>query len=231
MASAKPFWSPPEAGRTPMDAYRQHVNARFAIDLKDSKELQIWSVEHQQDFWLDLYAHLGLVPPLPATMTRAYDETKPISSIPTWFRGLKINYAENVLFANPDPDAIALIGLRETAALHAEDNVTWHELRKRVQRVASALKRHGIDEGDRVAALVSTSVWAMVLFFATASIGAVFTSISPDLGVEVRRACQYLDTDRTNRYCRAAFQDCIRSLRQSFLQIVTSPQRASALLY
>lgn len=64
--------------------------------------------------------------------------------------------------------------------------VTWAELWESVRLTRSALKRSGVKTGDRVAALVANSVWAIVLFLASASLGAVFTSISPDLGTEVR---------------------------------------------
>lgn len=187
MRKPQPLWIPPNAGSTPMDRYRGWVNSRFAQSLHDTKELQKWAVSHQQDFWIDLYSYLNIVPPLPPSIKRAYDDALPMSSIPRFFEGLEINYAENVLFANPNPDAIALIGVREDQDLSKEDGekVTWKELRDRVRRTASALKRHDIKQGDRVAALVSNSVWAIVLFLASASMGAIFTSINPDLGVEV----------------------------------------------
>lgn len=187
MAEPIPFWTPPEAGSTPMDEYREHINSKFSQSLKNTKELQRWTIAHQQDFWLDLYSYLGLAPALLPTIKHAYDETLPMSSIPKFFEGLEINYAENVLFSNSDPDAIALIGVREDQDLAEEDGekVTWAELREKVTVTASALTKHDIKQGDRVAALVSNSVWAVVLFLASASIGAIFTSINPDLGVEV----------------------------------------------
>lgn len=98
-----------------------------------------------------------------------------------------MNYAENVFLANPDPNAIALIGLRESDTLRTEDEerVTWRQLRVRVHAVASALEHHDIKQGDRVAALVSNSIWAVVLFLACASRGIIFSSINPDLGSDV----------------------------------------------
>lgn len=62
--------------------------------------------------------------------------------------------------------------------------MSWHEFRENVRLTASALCHSGIHKGDRVGALVATSNFAMVLFHATAAIGAIFTCISPDLGLE-----------------------------------------------
>ncbi|KAK1073691.1 hypothetical protein LTR74_001544 [Friedmanniomyces endolithicus] len=180
------LWTPTRAGKTPLDDYRRHVNRRYYQNLRTTRDLHRWSVEQAQDFWVDLYDYLDLKPRLPKGMTRAYDDTVPMSSNPPFFPGLRMNYAENALFANPDPDAIALVGIREGMDLANGDGeqVTWREFREKVRLTASALRRSGVMQGDRVAALVATSIWAMVLFHASAAIGAIFTSISPELGLE-----------------------------------------------
>lgn len=169
-----------------MDDYRRHINQKFNASLKTAKELQRWSVQNPQEFWIDLYAWLGLKPDLPSGMKKAYDDSVPMSSNPPFFPGLRMNYAENALFSNPDPDAIALVGIKEGMDLSKEDGelLTWHQFREKVRLLASAMRRSGIKKGDRVAALVATGIWAMVIYHATATIGAIFTSISPDLGVE-----------------------------------------------
>ena len=174
-----------------MDIYRKHVNKSFEQSLSTTQQLQAWTVANQQEFWMDLYDYIGLIPPLPKHVTRAYDESLPISSIPPFFEGLLLNYAENVL-ANAEkfPGGIALIGLREGQGLEGE-KVTWRLLKERVREVKSALRARGLKKGEVVAALVSTSVDAVVLFLASATLGAVFTSINPDLGVEVRASIQF----------------------------------------
>jgi len=184
------LWPPGTVKDTPMDRYRAHINTVFHQRLNDTKELQQWTVDYQQDFYMDLYSYVGLKPALSQNIKRAYDESLPMSSVPPFFEGHCINYAENALFANPDDSAIAVVGVRESDNLDDYDGeqVTWKELRERVRRVASALKRRGIKQGDRVAALVSNSVWAVVLFHATAAIGAIFTSINPDLGIDVSKS-------------------------------------------
>lgn len=167
-----------------MDNYRCHVNDSFNLNIKDNQGLVKWSNESPQEFWIDLYTYLKLVPSLPPSIKTAYNDKAPMSSNPPFFEGLEINYAENALFSNPNPDAIALIGLREGQSLDEAEYVSWREFRDSVRLTASALRRSGIKKGDRVGALVATSNFAMVLFHATAAIGAIFTCISPDLGLE-----------------------------------------------
>lgn len=183
-AVAEQLWSPQNPGKTPLDGYRRHVNDRFKLDLRSGQDLIRWSCERPQDFWLDVYQYLELKPALPSHIKYAYDDRIPISQNPPFFEGLEINYAENAIFSNPDPDAVALIGIREGQTFDEAEHMTWRKFRDQVRLIASALRRSGIKRGDRVAALVATSNWAMILFHATASIGAIFTCISPDLGLE-----------------------------------------------
>jgi acetoacetyl-CoA synthetase len=180
------LWTPQHAGHTPMDEYRLHVNNKYQQHLQSTTALQQWSVRSPHDFWCDLYGYLGFIPPLPPGTTKAFDDTVSMASNPTWFPGLRFNYAENALFANPDENALALIGVREDTDLSTSNGelLTWKQFREAVRVAASALRRSGVKLGDRVAALVATSVPAMVLFHASASIGAIFTCISPDLGLE-----------------------------------------------
>ena len=165
-----------------MDVYRYHINKKFNVTLNNSHALHQWTVENPQEFWLDLYSYLKLTPPLPPGMTKAYDESLPMSAVPPFYEGLELNYAENAL-EGQDPNGLALIGLREAQDLDG-DHVTWGELKEKVRQVSSALRRTGVRKGDVVAALVSNSIAAIVLFLASATVGAVFTSIAPDLGTE-----------------------------------------------
>ncbi|KAL6241733.1 hypothetical protein RBB50_011266 [Rhinocladiella similis] len=180
-------WQPSHNGTAPMDRYRQHVNRKYGLELSNTRELQRWSVTQPHEFWIDLYGYLNIVPPLPSSTRKAYDDTIPMSKNPPFFHGQLLNYAENALFGNPDSDAVALIGIRDDQDVYddkAAETLTWGQFREKVRQTASALRRSGIKQGERVGALVANSNWAVVLFHAAASIGAIFTCISPELGVE-----------------------------------------------
>lgn len=166
-----------------MNVYRAYINQKFNQRLGSSQELHQWSVDNLQDFWVDLHDYTGIIPSLPSTVTFAFDDSIPMENVPEFFRGASVNYAENVV-SGRDLGKTALVGVREGQDLGGEV-WTWRLLRENVRKARSALLQLGIKEGDRVAAIISTSVWSVGLFLATASIGAIWTSIAPDLGDEV----------------------------------------------
>ncbi|KAH0848196.1 Acetoacetyl-CoA synthetase [Fonsecaea pedrosoi] len=179
-----PLWTPADPEAPPMSRYRQHVNTKFSQSLRDSHELHSWTVQNPHQFWIDLYEYCGIIPSLPKHTKLAYNPKARLRDIPTFFPGLRLNYAENVLVPNTaaNPNAVALVGLRENR-LDDPEEITWAELTELVRVARSAMVRRGIKKGDVVAGLMANSVWIIVLFLATASIGAIFTSVSPDLGV------------------------------------------------
>lgn len=179
-----PLWTPPDAPSTPMAQYRERINAKFSQSLRNSHDLHRWSVQNPHQFWIDLYEYCNIIPPLPPHTKLAYNPDARLRDMPTFFPGLKLNYAENVLVPNTraNPDAIALVGLRETQ-IDDPENITWRELTELVRLARSAMVRRGVRENDVIAGLMANSIWIIVLFLASASIGAIFTSVSPDLGV------------------------------------------------
>lgn len=181
-----PVWQPTAAPASiPINQYRDHINRKFNLSLQDSKELQKWSVTAPQDFWVDLWSYVGLTPDLSPGTTQAYDSKIPMTEVPRFFENACINYAENLL-TQPEvsPNSPALVGIREGQSLGGE-TWSWAELREVVRKLRSALLRSGVKEGDRVAALISTSTWSVAIFLAAASLGAIYTSVASDFGSEV----------------------------------------------
>lgn len=178
------LWQPSNPEATPMSRYRQHINKKFKQNLKTSKELHKWSCENPHEFWIDLYEYTEIIPALPVGFKHAYNPTAKFRDIPAWFEGVKLNFAENLLMPNvrSRPDAIALTGLRD-GKLNDPEHITWSQLYDLIRIMAAALRHHGLKQGDVVAALMSNSIWIIVVFLATASIGAIFTSIAPDMGL------------------------------------------------
>lgn len=123
------------------------------------------------------------------------DESARMDSIPHWFPGLKVNFAQNILFAGDGKgnsiidwtkanDKLAAIEVREGCFLEPMHRLTWGELRERVGRLAQAMRAHGVKKGDRIALVASTSIDTLVTFLATATLGALFSSSSTDMGVK-----------------------------------------------
>ena len=138
----------------------------------DYQDLWKWSVESPADFWTSIWDYFGVVgdrgdgPVVSGTMPSA-----------RWFTGTTINYAANAL--RGDPDRLAVI-FRDEAG--DRRTYTLGELRDEVGRVRAGLVRLGVGPGDRVAAYVPNIPEALIAFLATASLGAIWSSCSPDFG-------------------------------------------------
>lgn len=157
------------------------------------RELYDWSVgDRRIEFWEDMWDTAGLI--YEGDYEEVVDITAPMDSIPHWFRGTHLNFAENVLYSpspdNPsvrttqhkEDDKIALTEIREgnTEVRH----MTWGEVRKRVGLLANAFRARGVKKGDRVAVVASTSFDTFICFMAILSIGGLFSSSSTDMGTK-----------------------------------------------
>lgn len=118
----------------------------------------------------------------------------PISELPRWFEGVRVNMAENFLWVRDsqvrgqrrstlgkEDDKVAITEIREgnTEVRH----VTWGELRRRVGEMAGALRERGVGRGDRVVVVGAHSVQTAVVMMATLWVGGIFSSSSTDMGV------------------------------------------------
>ncbi|MFF3664408.1 acetoacetate--CoA ligase [Microtetraspora malaysiensis] len=138
----------------------------------DYQDIWQWSVESPAEFWTSIWDYFAVVgdrgdgPVLSGTMPDV-----------TWFEGTTLNYAENAL--RGDPDRLAVIFRDESGNRRT---YTLGELRAEVGRVRAGLIRLGVGRGDRVAGYVPNIPEALIAFLATASLGAIWSSCSPDFG-------------------------------------------------
>ncbi|ETK33657.1 acetoacetate--CoA ligase [Microbispora sp. ATCC PTA-5024] len=138
----------------------------------DYQDVWTWSVESPADFWTSIWDYFDVVgergdgPVISGTMPGV-----------EWFAGSTLNYAENALRGHPGRTAVIF---------RNESGGRWQyslgELREEVARVRAGLVRLGVGRGDRVAAYVPNVPEALIAFLATASLGAVWSSCSPDFG-------------------------------------------------
>ncbi|KAG6900780.1 hypothetical protein C0993_002204 [Termitomyces sp. T159_Od127] len=140
-------------------------------------ELHKYSVE-DYTFWLDLWEELGVISSIPPNPRKIIAPGR-LPEIPEWFPGARLNYAENLLWHNNDRIACTTSG--ESGKV---TDYTFRELRELVKNMAAALRVSGLQVGDRVAAIVTNSVTAVVIALATASIGGIFSSTATDMGAE-----------------------------------------------
>ena len=169
---AEIIWRP-TGNSTALDGFMSEVG------IGNWRELLDWSVSDLNDFWQRVTSHLGViwhVPPLGGLALA--DGTMPGAK---WFPGSRLNYAEHALrraaVAPLEPAIIAHSQTREPVTL------SWAGLARDVARASSGLRRLGVEQGDRVAAIAPNVPETVVLFLATASIGAVWSSCPPEFGV------------------------------------------------
>ncbi|KZT10799.1 acetoacetate-CoA ligase [Laetiporus sulphureus 93-53] len=174
-AQSKLIWRPAHPSRTSLDVFRRVINRKHGLNLRNYHELHKYSVE-DYTFWTDVWEFVGIIYSVPPTQVL---QDGPIKELPTWFPGARLNYAENLLHRNDD--GIACTAARETGAIFS---YTYRQLRQMVRSMAAAMRVSGIVAGDRVAAIVTNSIDAVVIALASASIGAIFSSTATDMGTQ-----------------------------------------------
>jgi acetoacetyl-CoA synthetase len=176
VAEGTVLWEPPEdlkrasVLRAYMDWLAQHKGLRFDGYL----ELWDWSVAGLEAFWESLWEFFEV------RSSQPYERVLAERAMPgaRWFAGAELNYAEHV-FRNAAPERAALIFQAEG---RPSVELSWDELQRQVGSVAAALRAMGIGRGDRVVAYLPNIPEAVVAFLACASLGAVWSSCSPDMG-------------------------------------------------
>ncbi|MET9709813.1 acetoacetate--CoA ligase [Nocardiopsis alba] len=141
----------------------------------DYDALWRWSVTDIDGFWASIWEFYGVRADTPYEAVLA-DRSMPGAE---WFPGATLNYARH-LFEGRDDDTVAI---RHATELRPLSEWTWGELRERTAAIASGLRRLGVGEGDRVAAYLPNLPETIAAFYAVASLGAIWSSCSPDFGV------------------------------------------------
>jgi acetoacetyl-CoA synthetase len=176
--SAEPekLWEPPHelVEQARMTEYMRWLRTERGLDFDGYHELWRWSVEELEAFWDSIWDFFGVQADGQRGAVLGSHEMPGAE----WFAGTRLNYAEHV-FADKEAD--------ETAILHASElrqlqELSWGELRQQVAAVAAGLRELGVERGDRVVAYLPNLPEAIVAFLATASIGATWSSCSPDFG-------------------------------------------------
>jgi acetoacetyl-CoA synthetase len=179
MTEPQILWLPdPNAvARSRMAAFRSWLAEQRGVIVADYDALWRWSVADLAEFW-GAFADFAGVRFHTASQRVLTDESMPRTR---WFPGATLNYAEHALVPGPgkSDDDPAVIFRREDGVRDAR---SFGLLRQQVAAVRSALASLGVRRGDRVVALVPNSPDTLVAFLATASLGAIWSSCSPDFG-------------------------------------------------
>ncbi|MBX2839723.1 MAG: acetoacetate--CoA ligase [Gammaproteobacteria bacterium] len=173
----EPLWMPSETRRsnTHVEQFRCRVNDRFGLDVQSYSDLHDWSVANSADFWSELWDYSQIL-----AANKGETILKDGHKMPgaVWFPEAQLNFAENLLRCNTSDTALMFKG--ETGGIIS---VSYRELNDQVAATAAALRECGIGVGDRVAGFLPNIPEAIVAMLATSSIGAIWSSCSPDFGV------------------------------------------------
>ena len=159
-----------------MHKFMQNINKKYNINLSSFSELHTWSIENKTQFWELIWDFFDIIG---SKGTKPYLD--PLNKMPgsKFFPNGKVNYAENMLSGNNLGIAIVF---KSEDKLRKE--VSWKELKDQVAALAKFLKKEGIVKGDRVAAYMPNMPETVMMMLAASSVGAIFSSASPDFGVE-----------------------------------------------
>ncbi len=170
------LWSPSSAvvEQANLTHFMRWLQQHRGVTLTSYRALWQWSVDELADFWAAWWDYIGVVSsqPYSSVLTEA---TMPGAR---WFNGAALNFAENI-FARANNKRPALLHRSETEPLTA---ISWQTLREQSARLAHTLRRLGVQRGDRVVAYLPNVPEAFVGLLATASLGAIWSSCSPDFG-------------------------------------------------
>lgn len=171
------LWRPDDEriANAPVTAFRHFVNERHQLALENYTQLHAWSVSATADFWSAMWDFNGIVCDTKGDRIIDNGDAMPGAS---WFPDAALNYAANLLRRNDN--SIAIVFRSENGE---QTELTHAQLTAQVASLARALRRDGVTVGDRVAGFVPNMPQAIVAMLATASIGAVWSSCSPDFGL------------------------------------------------
>jgi acetoacetyl-CoA synthetase len=161
--------------RSTLTRYARWLAESRGVETSGYDELWRWSTTDLEGFWSSIWEFFEIRASTP------YERVLGSRAMPgaEWFPGARLNYAEHA-FRNRDAGEVAV---RHASELRPLAETTWGELRELTRRLAAALRATGIGRGDRVVAYLPNVVEALAAFHACASVGAVWSSCSPDFGV------------------------------------------------
>ena len=173
----EPVWTPGKdlLDKSWLTLYMKWLAKHRSLEFDNYDALWKWSVEKPADFWASFLEYSGII--THGQLDSVLEEREGMIGT-AWFKGLQFNYAENI-FSNADPDTDAVVFRNERGQ---KRRIGWPELESSVAAMAAWLRDHGVVKGDRVVSVMPNIPETVIAFLAVQSIGAVWSSCSPDFG-------------------------------------------------
>jgi len=178
-AIEQPLWQPSaeRIARSQLAQFTAFVKARFPeAEVSDYQQLHHWSITATEDFWRSIWDYCDVISSQSSERVVTDLDRMPGAS---WFPEAQLNFAENLLRRRGDSTAI--VSLLENGT---RSEISFDALYAQVAVLSAALKSHGVVAGDRVAGFMPNVTETVVAMLAATSLGAVWTSCSPDFGFQ-----------------------------------------------
>jgi acetoacetyl-CoA synthetase len=175
---AEMLWKPSDASirQSNMHRFMQAINSKYKQKFTQYTPLYAWSVRNIPDFWASLWEFADII------HSKPYDQVvDDLGKMPgaRWFSGAHLNFAENLLRHRDGQTALIFKGEGQPSV-----KITYAELYDEVARIAKSLRAMGIKPGDRVVGFLPNMPHAIIAMLAATSIGAIWSSCSPDFGIK-----------------------------------------------
>ena len=170
------LWTPAHPEKTQMTQLMSRINEIYRLKMGSYDELFNWSINYIPEFWEEVWNFCEIKHSIHYTEVVDDDKKMPGAK---WFSGAKLNFAENMLRYQDDQPAIHFKGEGQPVR-----SLTYQELFNEVEKLAHSLRELGVQKGDRVAGFIPNMPEAIIAMLAAASIGAIWSSSSPDFGIK-----------------------------------------------
>jgi acetoacetyl-CoA synthetase len=171
----KILWKPKISKKSHVSNFIDELNRKKNLQIDKYEELYKWSISNPKQFWEETWKYSNII------SSSQYNEiVDDITKMPgaEWFSGAKLNFAENLLRFRDDRPAIHY--KNENSKIKT---ITYKSLYRSVEALSFSLRSIGVKKGDRVAGYISNIPEAIIAMLASSSIGAIWSSTSPDFGV------------------------------------------------
>lgn len=174
----KPLWqpSPETAASSNLAKFMEWLRMQKGLAFDDYHALWSWSVTETAAFWNSIGEYFNIIADGSGDVVLTNDPMPRTS----WFPGVRLNYAEHI-FRNANDNEVAIIHAGEDSPI---DSITWKTLKENTAAMANFLRSHGLSAGDGVVGFLPCIPEASVSLLASASLGCVWSSCSPDFGTQ-----------------------------------------------
>jgi len=173
----QPLWQPSQTRIEQTNLWRfiQTVNASHQLNITDYHELHQWSIDHSDLFWDQIWQQSQVQSSHKGSVIVEHPNQMPGAK---WYPQAKLNFAANLLKFRDDSSALVFCGENG-----AREEISYAHLYQRVAALVGGLKQYDIQPGERIAGFMPNVIDTIVAMLATASLGAVWSSCSPDFGI------------------------------------------------